>query len=88
MYDGVNPARQLAEQDLPLVVFQVQGDAFLAGVELEEEAAALAVGNVSGKGSTPARGVTGQRRFRLDDLGAQSRQQLAAEGPGHHGGYF
>ena len=80
--DHINPARQPAQQSLTGGVRQVEGNRLLAGVQVQIQPAAFRVGNVVGEGAAPAGRVAGGGRFRLDDRGAQGRQQLAAVGAG------
>ena len=84
MDDHVGNCGQLPEDSPPLGVVQVEGNALLAGVQVQEQPAALRMGNVAGKGAFPPRRVAGQGRFRLDYDGAQGGQQFAAVGAGHH----
>ena len=78
----VNTGGQAAEQGAAGGIAQVEGDGLLAGVEVEEQAAAFRVGVVVREGAAAAGRVAGAGGFRLDDAGAEGRQELAAVGAG------
>ena len=72
-------------QDFPaLRVLQVQGDPLFAGVQVEEQAAALGMRHIAGKGAAAAGRVAHTGGFDLDYFCPEGGQQLAAEGTGYH----
>ena len=62
--------------------FEVEGEALLGGVEIEEPGPGLDVGRPGGEGAKAPHGIAGDRPFHLDHLRAQRREQLGAVGAG------
>ena len=77
--DDVRGADELAEDFAALLVLQVEGDAALAGVEVEEVEAALGPGLVVVERGDEASGVA-LRRFHLDHIGPEVGEELGAVG--------
>ena len=72
-----------AEQELAATLrLQIQRDAALAGIEHEEEAAALRAGLVFEERRQRPGGVAVPRLLYLDDVGSVVREQAGAEWPG------
>jgi len=84
--DHIDAGDQLTQQIAAGGVLQVQGDALLAGVEVEVEAAALGVRNVIREGSATAGWVASVGRLGLDDGSAEGGEELAAVGAWDEGG--
>jgi hypothetical protein len=84
----VDPPGQITQQHSSLSIGQVEGDALLAGIEIEEGSAALGMGDIPWKRAA----ATGRVSFRwglgLDHLGPQGGQQLAAIWPAYPFGDF
>jgi len=63
--EDVGLCHQFAQDDPPLKVVHIQGQASFARVQVEERTAAFDVGRITGKGTTPAGGVSGLGRLNL-----------------------
>ena len=74
-------ASSLREDGAAVVGVDVEGDALLVAVEVDEEAGLFGVGDVAGEGAEAAR-VVARRRLDLDDLRAEVGEQLRAVRPG------
>ena len=86
MHDHIDAGDQLAQHILAGRIVQVQGNAALPGVEVQEQAAALGMGFITRERATTPGRVADARRLHLDDLSPERRQQLAAVGARDQGG--
>ena len=73
----------MKEDVIPRRVAGIEGDAELVGIEIEEEAAFLWMGQVLGEGASHAGLVAGRRMLDLDDLRSHVAQELGAVRPGN-----
>jgi hypothetical protein len=79
--EDVRFGEELAKDDAAALRLDVQRDAFLVAVEVDEEAGLVVVGNVVREGAKGA-GVVALWRLDLDDVGAHVRQEAGAVGAG------
>jgi hypothetical protein len=78
----VDPGQQPGQHAAAALGLEVEGDAALARIQVEEQAAALGVRAVARKRAAPPRRVAASGGLDLDDVGAEIRQQLRAVGGG------
>ena len=76
--DGVGPRGEAAQDALPTFGLEVEREAALPGVEVEEEPAALGMRLVVGEGAGAPRGVAAVGPLDLDHVGAVVAEQLGA----------
>ena len=85
--DDVGGRGQLGEDGAAVAGFEVEGEAPLRAVEVEEESAGFVVGHVAGPGAEGAGSVAG-RGLDLDHVGAEGGEPAAGEGAGDAFGEF
>ena len=74
---NVGVGEELAHDDAAALCLEVQGNALLARVEMQEEAALVVVRDVT-RERAEAAGVVALRRLYLDDVRAEVSEQLRA----------
>ena len=79
--EDVGVGEQFAEDDAAALRLDVKRQALLVGVEVEEEAALVGVGDVAREGAEAA-GVVALRRLDLDDLRAEVGEEARGVGAG------
>ena len=86
MHHHIDAGNQLAQQIPAGRIFHIQRNALLPGVQVQVQAAAFRMGCIIRERAATAGRIADAGRLRLDDLGSQRRQQLAAVGSGDEGG--